>query len=267
MTLILSALTRDYVVQVSDRQLSRGGKAIDPPTNKSVVFCGHLAFGYTGQAYIDNMTCEEWLLEVLAHAQTPRQALEAMAARATDDFRRLASLRGKRHAFVGVGFGSISHEFHPLLCVVSNYTDTQDRRSKSARDAFAYDCTRLDTGNSFYLFPAGQSLRKPEVHALVTNARSVVKRAGAEAMAELLVRQVREVADRKKGIVGKDVMITIFPKSAVPFTTIGTSLTTQSLRDQATFRYRPEDDRRDVFYGPSIVCNGIAYKGLRGQVV
>lgn len=264
MTLILSALTQDYVVQVSDRQLSRGGKPINLPANKSVVFCGHLALGYTGQAFIDNLSTEQWLVEVLANAQSPRQALEAIASRATEAFRRIGSLRRRRHAFVGVGFGSISDELHPLLCVVSNYTDTQDRRSTGVRDAFTYDCTRLDPTNSFYLFPAGQSLRESEVTALITNARSVVRRAGAPALADLLVRQVREVAGRNQ-TVGKDVMVTIFPKSAVPFNRIAMSLAGQNLEDEATFRYRSADDRQDIFYGPAIVCGGIIHMGAQGR--
>lgn len=80
MTLILSALTHSYVVQVSDRQLSLGGKRIDPPTNKSVIFCGHIAYGYTGQAFIENKATELWLVDVLAGAQSPTQALEAIAS-------------------------------------------------------------------------------------------------------------------------------------------------------------------------------------------
>jgi hypothetical protein len=264
MTLILSALTQDYVVQVSDRQLSIGGKRIDPPTNKSVIFCGHIAYGYTGQGFIENKTTELWLVDVLASAQSPKQALEAIASRATDAFRR-SPLRNKRHAFVGVGFGTISNELQPLLCVISNYTDTQDRQVKGVRETFAYDCTMLDPGNSFYLFPAGQRLQKSEVGAFVANASSVVKRADAPAMADLLVRKIREVADRTE-TVGKDVMITIFPKSAVPFSSITTSFGPKTLTGQATFRYRPADDRHDIFYGPAIVCGGITHLGSQGQI-
>jgi hypothetical protein len=51
-TLILSALTHDHVVQVSDRRLSADGKPLKTPANKSVVLCGHLTCGYTGQAFI-----------------------------------------------------------------------------------------------------------------------------------------------------------------------------------------------------------------------
>jgi hypothetical protein len=267
MTLILSALTQDYVVQVSDRQLSVGGKRIEPPTNKSVIFCGHIAYGYTGQAFIENKTTELWLVDVLAGAQSqsPTQALEAIASRATDAFRRSSQLRNKRHAFVGVGFGSISNQLRPLLCVISNYTDTQDRQAGGVRDTFTYDCTMLDPRNSFYLFPAGQRLHESEVGAFIANARSVVKRADAPAMAELLVRKVREVADRTE-TVGKDVMITIFPKSVVPFSSIATSFEPKTLTDQATFRYRPSDDRSDIFYAPAIVCGGITHMGSQGQI-
>jgi hypothetical protein len=264
MTLILSALTHDYVVQVSDRQLSLGGKKIDPPTNKSVIFCGHIAYGYTGQAFIENKTTELWLVDVLAGAQSPRQALEAIASRATDAFRRSSQLRNKRHAFVGVGFGSISNQLRPLLCVISNYTDTQDRQVRGIRDAFTYDCTMLDQRNSFYLFPAGQRLQESEVRPFIAHARSVVKRADAPAMADLLVRKVREVADRTE-TVGKDVMITIFPKSAVPFSSIATSFGPKTLTGPATFRYRPADGRNDIFYGPAIYVAASHTWDLRGK--
>ncbi len=55
-TLVLSCITRQYVIQVSDRRLTdldTGEPIVDPDNNavgfcKAVDFCGQMAFSYTG---------------------------------------------------------------------------------------------------------------------------------------------------------------------------------------------------------------------------
>ena len=73
MTLILSCIAKDYIVQVSDRRLSLvtrvGGrlnvKPIEDKSNKAVVFCGALSFAYTGLANLQGKKTDVWLLDVL----------------------------------------------------------------------------------------------------------------------------------------------------------------------------------------------------------
>ena len=60
----MNLLTHDYVIQVSDRRLTdpHTGKRIDEPPNKAILFCGHVIFGYTGLAGVNQDLLSDWLV-------------------------------------------------------------------------------------------------------------------------------------------------------------------------------------------------------------
>lgn len=63
MTLILSVLTQENVVQVSDRRLTwisgpKKGEVADDSSNKIVLFEQRMAFGYTGLTEVDGADLE-----------------------------------------------------------------------------------------------------------------------------------------------------------------------------------------------------------------
>ena len=79
MTIILSVVTAEYAVQVSDRLLTqevpnRAGTPIrydpwDPTANKSVIVLGRdglFTMGYSGPAHISGATTDGWIAEVVA---------------------------------------------------------------------------------------------------------------------------------------------------------------------------------------------------------
>jgi hypothetical protein len=60
MTLILTCLTKDFLVQASDRRLTRtvGGKVEldDDDSNKALIYSNHFVFAYTGwRSYMINI--------------------------------------------------------------------------------------------------------------------------------------------------------------------------------------------------------------------
>lgn len=65
MTLITSAITPRYVVQMSDRLVTTTrGDAFDARSNKSVLYLapnGLAAFSYYGLSYLDGLTTDEWI--------------------------------------------------------------------------------------------------------------------------------------------------------------------------------------------------------------
>ncbi|MDP2046001.1 MAG: hypothetical protein Q8L00_07310 [Deltaproteobacteria bacterium] len=68
MTLIISKTSRNYVLQVTDRLVTRSGDSFDPLANKNILFCalnGILSFAYTGHAYIGSTPTDQWLAEKL----------------------------------------------------------------------------------------------------------------------------------------------------------------------------------------------------------
>ena len=93
MTLILSCLTPKYVIQVSDRRLMlSNGQLIDDHRNKSILVNGHMVFGYTGLASMDNGKTmnDDWFLDTLSESYkaNPNTSLtttaEYVAERATE---------------------------------------------------------------------------------------------------------------------------------------------------------------------------------------
>lgn len=68
MTLIISKTSRNYVLQVTDRLVTKSGDSFDPLANKNIIFCalnGILSFAYTGHAYIGSTPTDQWLAEKL----------------------------------------------------------------------------------------------------------------------------------------------------------------------------------------------------------
>ncbi len=111
MTLILSCMTHEHTLQVSDRRLInvRTGRLISNKTNKAVLVCGHFGFGYTGVAKLENEDVDEWLTRVLSDSalKGPKDSMEALRVRATEAVRQLQSRlspQERRVAFVGAGW-------------------------------------------------------------------------------------------------------------------------------------------------------------------
>src|SRR5262245_26191705 len=72
MTLVISYVNSNFVVQVSDRKVTNlvTGDTMSENTNKMVLFCHRLAFGYTGIAQIADgkgglIATDKWLAKML----------------------------------------------------------------------------------------------------------------------------------------------------------------------------------------------------------
>src|SRR5216110_2594679 len=108
MTMILSCATQRYVVQVSDRRVTNmlTGHCLDDDSNKAVVWCGRVAFAYTGLSEVGGVRTDQWIARTLsdAAAETLPDVFDALRDGATTAFRRmrfqstLDAARLKRHA-------------------------------------------------------------------------------------------------------------------------------------------------------------------------
>jgi hypothetical protein len=68
MTLIFTKVSRQYVLQVSDRLVTQSYTKFDELANKSIIFCalnGILVISYTGHAFIENIPTDQWISEIL----------------------------------------------------------------------------------------------------------------------------------------------------------------------------------------------------------
>jgi hypothetical protein len=254
MTLVLNMLTHDYVVQVSDRRLTKldTGKPHDEPANKAILFCGHIVFGYTGLANVGPTKTDFWLAERLIAAGPSMQAtLEFVRDEATQAFQAVRR-DWRRHAFVGVGWS----QSRPILCVISNFMNTRGPQLPHAHDLFLIDTVALNPTDPFRILTAGQPVPREILEKLETGARRIVTHADAGAMADLMVSHVWEVANGNTKV-GKDLMVAVIPRSAVPVASI--RMPSSPSRDEAAFYYVPSpDDATPRFYTPLWACGGIA---------
>jgi len=141
MTLIITALADDAVVQLSDRRLTRAdGSVSSENAIKSIcVDCVDARFSvaYTGLAEIDTKPTDYWLVDFLTRSRaalkTFPKLVYSVAEFATDRFRQLLYLGDRRGlTLVFSGFGPPG----AALALVSNQQDSSGRWLSAVSDRF-----------------------------------------------------------------------------------------------------------------------------------
>jgi hypothetical protein len=135
MTLILTLIATNKIVQVSDRRLTVNGKPCDSNANKLVcVGCGDARFsvGYTGVAEIDGQGTDYWLVDQIESIfgsghQDVLTIYKELANKATKAVSRLRDKRGyevpwryRGLTLILTGYRVISGTVVPFLAYVSN---------------------------------------------------------------------------------------------------------------------------------------------------
>jgi hypothetical protein len=283
-TLVLTALTQNEVIQVSDRRYTyiRGSEVVkrDDENNKAVLFCGRLMFSFTG---IGDLGMERqtdlWLAgricDVIAEAgETADQVavLRGLRDRATDVFRKLR-YRGQRHAFVGVGWArfdperpdtpALPDELSPYLAVISNFHDGQ-RELPAARPEFSLYVRRLGADEKVRVFDAPHHLSTQETNELSEKIVTADAVRDPEAMARALGECIRAVASRDAGV-GAGLMINYLPRNAVGATDGFMAIAGGPLSDTQTFLYVPPSGDTTVQLGPVATCGGGILAGFRSE--
>lgn len=122
MTLILTALTRQTIVQVADMRLTntRTGRVVDDSSAKMVVYGGRFLFSYTGPACMGSEPTARWLATVLAGVTDPGNLLETLAKEAQKVIKTYPP--AQRHlAIVGAGWLDSGNGVSPAYLQVANY--------------------------------------------------------------------------------------------------------------------------------------------------
>lgn len=217
MTLILSVLTKDYVVQASDRRLTNAstGEVVDDDANKAVVFNGHLAVGYTGLSRIRGCATDLWITEVLQDCRDPKTALTALCRDAKRDLAAVPA-RWRRQAFVLVGWTRVNDlvDLQPCAFVVSNFfvPTPEARWLPSPMDDFTV-ATRLPSlgGETPMVIAVPRAPRPPMVRVGRAVKEAVARGVGPTALGRLLEEGIRQVAATVQGV-GRDVMVCSIPR-------------------------------------------------------
>lgn len=271
MTLILSAVVRDYAIQVSDRRLTRAGKLEDDATNKAVLFCNRFCFAYTGLGFIGVTPTDEWLTKALVNAKTPSLsgATRSLAQQATDAFRKIGWSRAeKRHAFVGVGWAQLPNEafLSPIICSVSNAHNADGLWLDKARDEFTVFHRLWSDKPIFDVIATGQALQSKELKDLRRNLRRCFDhKTGPEPISGYLIDQIRRIAT-KNDLVGKHLMVVCLPKQSVPtsswFLTNLAPGSQKTMKDVQSFYYLREGQDNRVGFGPDTACAGQGFTNV-----
>ena len=266
MTLIINCATHEYAVQVSDRRLTKGGKVVEDDANKIVLFCGRMAFSYTGLAEIGKEKTDIWLTKILADpkCQSLSDAVRTIKARATESFQHVPwSKTQKRHAFVGIGWTNVAGKkiFQPIVCRISNFHDTKGTCLNEAQDQFAASIYILGEKDPFTLMSVGQFLpigEPTELRRLIR--RGLAKRVGPQAITRFLVDVVRKAATANTAV-GENLLAVSLPRSPVERAAASGDvavLATVPNTAAMSFLYVQAGRTDGIQYGPNVVCGGAA---------
>jgi len=221
-TLILSHITRDYVLQVSDRRLVSlpDLKPKHDDATKAVLYGLHTTFGYTGLAHLrrsakvcdrrnkpgEPVATHMWLVEVLnLYPNSLEHALVAIQEEM--NFVTLVSYLPK-HAFIGVGWidKGPGTPIEPAIHEIANIDSKFQRTDRFQRYSIVLQKDQP--------FLTHWSSPGPEKIVMKTARliRRRMRRGGAPSeIAGILREAVREVA-KEDTTVGRGVLVTCVPK-------------------------------------------------------
>jgi len=220
MTLILTCLTHEHIVQVADRRLTLpDGALYDDDTNKAVFYCGRVAVAYTGLARMEGKPTAEWIGLCMKDAKQTTSAMKQIADRAERHLRQI-SVPDKRLAIVSTGWATLRGKPpRPFICVASNFMMESWDWGLSANEQMVVRTIFWDERSSHLLFVAGQTLSRGEIAPLGRFVRRAVAHgATARAVVRLLGETVQSIArgaDDRAEKVGKGMIIHLLSRKAL----------------------------------------------------
>jgi hypothetical protein len=236
MTMILTCLTKGFVIQTSDRRIStvvdRKVQWYDDISNKALVYKKQFVFAYTGQAKIPVkkdgqnvlMSTIDWAAEQLKNGRNLDEAVNNLKFRATElmNSNRIRKLHEykRRIAFVGVGFKEVEKGGKririPLRIMVENFIDDDGSMMDQPRDEFKDHWDELKKGD-VALYVAGTPLaEKKRIEITRFLKRLVQHGASPENIGVVLTRTIQEVAEampEDERTVGKNLMCICVPQA------------------------------------------------------
>lgn len=238
MTVILTCLTNEYVVQASDRQLSTiDEKGRVRPTrqdsNKALIYENQFSFAYTGLADLPKLksgqTAVDWASERLKEGKSLDEVVDQLRYRITElmntnQVRKLPAYK-RRLAFVGAGFkesvsgGKVIRS--PLYLLIENFIQDDGSYLDEPRDAFRVVKKWLYRGRGVAaLYVAGQRLDDDGTRerALARACmRCVQHHVKPEEIGVLLIQEIQAMAAKENSAVGKHSMCTFVPRAYAEF--------------------------------------------------
>lgn len=254
MTLVLSCISHDYIVQVSDRQVTwSDGRRGPEDRNKVVVFGITAAFSYTGLAEVGRDRTDKWLAHVLSTsgASNPVDAAQDIKREATKVFQNIRlSRKLKRHAFVCAGWcwPAGSPDLRPFLSIVSNAMDEKLQYLSEAKKEFPVYWKMWKQRDGPAVIPIGQWTQTPEINNLIRQTRRASQRGAPHMMRDSLSKAIRAVSNVEK-TVGKDLLAVIMPKGHIAPSSSAHLVSTVGIAQAEFFHLPHNDPTRSYPYG------------------
>lgn len=243
MTLVLCCTTPRYLLQASDRRLTYpNGTIAEDARNKAVFATGRAVWSYTGIARIGRplTPTDEWLLDVLASADSDLDASERIAEGAAKAVREVHGPVGygpqqrkvlRRLAFVSSFYGDQRVRENgtlepcspvPIVRIVSNFASADasgklEWLAESLQDFSTWTAGPLGEGQTPRVLEFGQQLSsgaRAELHRGLR--RCDQHETGVEPYARLVARAIQRCHDDGNALVGRNAMVAWMRVDASP---------------------------------------------------
>lgn len=262
MTLILSCLTPKYIVQVSDRRLTKpDGTVVDDSANKAIMFHERACFGYTGIAEIGPQRTDEWIADKLIGRVGIQDAINHLK-KVLDE--TVCKLRApNRYLTVVIDFwGTEDPDMpdQPWSIALSNMIDPQTRKCPAVPlPTFQQFNQKLPEGKGYAFLPLGQALDGGIYKKMVRNIVRAMRHAAdtpTTIMPTTVGRFMREAILRVAKVnvtVGENMMMTVIFNRQHP----------ENVGVSNLAMYLPSDKSNPVLYAPIIINPDMAIKGVK----
>jgi len=276
MTMILSLMTPDYVMQLSDRRLTLANHVLSRPvtivsemTNKAVILDNQFIFGFVGLAQLKLTKSDVWFSNRLAElAELPLgERFKIITRELTDIFNQIGySAAHKRMAFVGVGWGIDKGKRQPVYIAITNFLNDKGEWAVRASNEFKLAHRYLPTGRHILLAHAGTSVPDFEWYSLEKFIRRANKGGLGPASLGVRLADFINFASSNDRSVGPYVMLSCIPKAVVDnYDATGEFISLAKLPDLncASFVHLDTKARELEVFSPRFVAGGWVMSDLK----
>ena len=258
MTLIISALTEQYVALVSDRRITwTDGRMQEDTDTKTFNLFGQFLMGFTGLARIDGFRIERWVSQILSGVPT-EEYFSVLAREIDAAFLRLGYCGKIPHAFLAVGYAALkpNGQIYPMNIVISNSIGNDGNFSLSALSPEFGVYVEPLFNRRQVIRSVGWPMREATNRALAHRMRIVSKGDAANPALSVgpLVMALRDTARVSKEHVGSAVLFASLPRCAVP--SPGIAMGQIDFRRQAAALFLPDTARsasEATIYAPACI--------------
>ncbi len=270
MTLVLTCLTHEAVLIISDRRLtsypsaSRPVKVVQEDATKAV-FADHWLFGYTGLSRLEGKRTDLWLADRLV--KRVQQHLSICVSEIMQDADRQISWVERLHpqlapiaqAFIGAGWfiDPLTNKSYTGYYLVSNFHDT--RGQPNGVGAFRTDCRDLTSNSACLVQAIGAGVAMNEIRTLeVQISRTIRRGGGPNAVGRHLFDFIQMISQREVSV-GNRFILSCIPKASFERQCRGERYAFFSglpERNHATFAYFDGDTGTTRQFAPTVVMNG-----------